>query len=68
MVNFFLNSFPDDVPAVLCHATLVYRLLYDIAMDLFDKQSSSGVLNIKSPSLSRQTSMEPPVSIHYFFV
>lgn len=35
---------------------MIYRLLYDIALDNFDKPNLSGVVGITSPSLSRQHS------------
>ncbi|KAK9687952.1 FYVE zinc finger [Popillia japonica] len=48
----------NDIPATLSYATIVYRLLYDIALDLFDKPHvSSSILAMKC--LSRQTSNEP---------
>lgn len=58
-----LTSFyrlPEDIPPTLSYATVVYRLLYDIALDLFDKpNATTGILSIKSPSLSRQSSCDP---------
>ncbi|XP_044260057.1 WD repeat and FYVE domain-containing protein 3 isoform X2 [Tribolium madens] len=47
----------DLVAPDLSYATIVYRLLYDLALDLFDKPN---VILMKSPSLSRQASIEPP--------
>lgn len=41
------------------YATIVYRLLYDLALDLFDRPNVS--MSAKSPSLSRQVSGEPQV-------
>lgn len=52
----------DDVPPDLMYATIVYRLLYDLALELFDRPNvSMGMLSMKSPSLSRQVSGEPQV-------
>nr|XP_022905895.1 WD repeat and FYVE domain-containing protein 3-like [Onthophagus taurus] len=52
----------NDVPATLAYATIVYRLLYDLALDLYDKpNASSSILAMKS--LSRQSSNEPSVRI-----
>jgi hypothetical protein len=52
----------DAVCPSLSYATLVYRLLYDLALDLFDKPNlNTGVL-MKSPSLSRQASIEPQIN------
>nr|XP_008195320.1 PREDICTED: WD repeat and FYVE domain-containing protein 3 isoform X2 [Tribolium castaneum] len=47
----------DLVAPSLSYATITYRLLYDLALDLFDKPN---VILMKSPSLSRQASIEPP--------
>lgn len=62
MINHFLRL-PDDIPSKLSYATIVYRLLYDVALDLFDKpHTTTGLLSSKSPSLSRQSSNEPQVN------
>lgn len=56
---YILCRFPNDIPPSLSYACIVLRLLYDIALDAFDKPGlSTNVLNVKSPSLSRQTSNE----------
>lgn len=66
-IEIFQNfSIPVDIPVPLFYSTIIYRHLYDLALDLYDKPNS-GVLSIKSPSLSRQSSCEPQVNtkIHY---
>lgn len=40
----------------MSYACLIYRLLYDIALDNFDKPNLSGVVGITSPNLTRQHS------------
>lgn len=45
---------PEDIPAVFANACIILRLLYDVALDSFDKPTFCGTL--KSPSLSRQSS------------
>ncbi|XP_044762510.1 WD repeat and FYVE domain-containing protein 3 [Coccinella septempunctata] len=59
--NVVQTNIPDDIPAHLFYSTIIYRHLYDLALDLYDKPNS-GVLSIKSPSLSRQSSCEPQSS------
>ncbi|XP_018321850.1 WD repeat and FYVE domain-containing protein 3 [Agrilus planipennis] len=56
--NIIKPEFPDDIPAALSYVIIVYRLLYEVTLDLFDKQniSAAGVLNVKSPFLNRQIS------------
>ncbi|GBP47766.1 WD repeat and FYVE domain-containing protein 3 [Eumeta japonica] len=54
--NILEMSFPQDVPVIFIHACLILRLLYDVALDSFDKPSFCGSLNVKSPSLTRQSS------------
>ncbi|CAH2076588.1 unnamed protein product, partial [Iphiclides podalirius] len=49
-------TFPETVPVVFIHACIVLRLLYDVALDSFDKPTFCGSLNVKSPSLTRQSS------------
>lgn len=44
------------MPVVFVHACIVLRLLYDVALDSFDKPTFCGSLNVKSPSLTRQSS------------
>ncbi|KAG6445369.1 hypothetical protein O3G_MSEX003892 [Manduca sexta] len=54
--NILEMTFPDNVPVVFIHACIVLRLLYDVALDSFDKPTFCGSLNVKSPSLTRQSS------------
>lgn len=44
------------------HVAVVYRLLYDVALDLFDKPHINAGQLTKSPSLSRQPSTEPNIN------
>ncbi|XP_053612398.1 WD repeat and FYVE domain-containing protein 3 isoform X1 [Plodia interpunctella] len=54
--NILEMTFPENIPAVFVHACVVLRLLYDVALDSFDKPSFCGALDVKSPSLTRQSS------------
>ncbi|XP_013179018.1 PREDICTED: WD repeat and FYVE domain-containing protein 3 isoform X1 [Papilio xuthus] len=54
--NILEMTFPANVPVVFVHACIVLRLLYDVALDSFDKPTFCGSLNVKSPSLTRQSS------------
>ncbi|CAH0406921.1 unnamed protein product [Chilo suppressalis] len=54
--NILEMTFPEKVPVVFVHACIVLRLLYDVALDSFDKPTFCGSLNVKSPSLTRQSS------------
>ncbi|CAH0714498.1 unnamed protein product, partial [Brenthis ino] len=54
--NILEMTFPDKIPVVFVHACIVLRLLYDVALDSFDKPTFCGSLNVKSPSLTRQSS------------
>ncbi|XP_063360999.1 WD repeat and FYVE domain-containing protein 3 [Cydia amplana] len=54
--NILDMTFPENVPVVFIHACIVLRLLYDVALDSFDKPTFCGSLNVKSPSLTRQSS------------
>ncbi|XP_058804217.1 WD repeat and FYVE domain-containing protein 3 isoform X1 [Phymastichus coffea] len=49
-------SFPAEIPQVLGYACLLFRLLYDVALDAFDKPSLAGI-GMKSPS-HKQSSIE----------
>lgn len=40
--------FPSDIPATLCYACLLLRLLYDVALDAFDKPNLAAV-GMRSP-------------------
>ncbi|XP_060523655.1 WD repeat and FYVE domain-containing protein 3 [Cylas formicarius] len=47
----------DDISPSLTYTTIIYRLLYDLALDLFDRQNVNGnIFSIKSPPLSRESS------------
>ncbi|CAG4985996.1 unnamed protein product [Colias eurytheme] len=54
--NILETTFPETVPVEFIHACIVLRLLYDVALDSFDKPLAFGSLNVKSPSLTRQSS------------
>lgn len=58
----FNFRFPERVPVVFIHACIMLRLLYDVALDSFDKPTFCGSLNVKSPSLTRQSSAINEVS------
>ncbi|KAJ8919114.1 hypothetical protein NQ315_012099 [Exocentrus adspersus] len=61
--NIFVGSttnpvIPDEVPPSFTYITIIYRLLYDLALDLFDKPNvNSNILYIKSPPLSRDSTV-----------
>ncbi|CAG9859319.1 unnamed protein product [Phyllotreta striolata] len=60
--NLFIGSvlnveIPEKISSSLAYTTIVYRLLYDLALDLFDKNNAN-VLSIKSPPLSRESSIQ----------
>lgn len=48
--------FPDLIPKTLAYACLLLRLLYDVALDSFDKPNLAG-LGMRSPS-HKQNSVE----------
>lgn len=55
--NNHFYRFTDDISPPLVYATIVYRLLYDLALDLFDKpNANTQILPVKSPPLSRENS------------
>lgn len=61
LVSLFTGSvlepvFPDDIPKTLGYACLLLRLLYDVALDSFDKPNLINV-GIRSPS-HKQNSVE----------
>lgn len=59
--NILEPEFPKNIPPSLSYACIVIRLLYDVTLDVFDKPGPSPVSvlsNVKSPTLSRQTSAE----------
>lgn len=47
--NLLEPKFPEHIPQILCYVTLVYRLLYDVALDSYEKTSVSGNIPFKSP-------------------
>lgn len=49
-------TFPDVMPKTLAYACLLLRLLYDVALDSFDKPNLAG-LGMRSPS-HKQNSVE----------
>lgn len=51
-------AFPSEIPQKLGYACLLLRLLYDVALDAFDKPNLAGV-GMRSPS-HRQSSIEHP--------
>lgn len=48
--------FPDVIPKTLAYACLLLRLLYDVALDSFDKPNLAG-LGMRSPN-HKQNSVE----------
>lgn len=55
MSNPLQPEFDSSYPISLSFATLIYRLLYDIALDNFDKPNLSGLLSITSVIMNHQT-------------
>lgn len=57
-------SIPDELPPPLAYITIIYRLLYDLTLDLFDKPNvNSSIFSIKSPPLSRESSVQVYISM-----
>ncbi|XP_044743172.1 WD repeat and FYVE domain-containing protein 3 isoform X2 [Chrysoperla carnea] len=58
--NVLEPNFTDNISAPLAYVCIVMRMLYDVALDAFDKPNNftSGVLANRSPSFTRQTSNE----------
>lgn len=54
--NVLEPMFPDEMPKTLGYACLLLRLLYDVALDSFDKPNLANV-GIRSPS-HKQNSTE----------
>ncbi|CAH1175861.1 unnamed protein product [Phaedon cochleariae] len=48
---------PDELSPSLAYTTIIYRLLYDLALDMFDKGNAATNILFKSPPLSRQSSI-----------
>lgn len=63
--NVLEPSLPEHIPVELSYACLVVRMLYDVALDAYDK-SNTAVVSFKSPSHKRnmetQHSLESPGS------
>lgn len=49
----FIFRITDNVPKFLSYACLIMRMLYDVALDLYDKQNSTNVVSFKSPAHRR---------------
>lgn len=59
-------SIPENVPLQLVYACLVMRMLYNIALDTYEKPNQN-VVSFKSPSHKRQN-IEVLVIIFHSFV
>lgn len=55
--------FPDAMPKTLAYACLLLRLLYDVALDSFDKPNLAG-LGMRSPS-HKQNSVEVTCDLYF---
>lgn len=54
----FFGRIPSGISPPLAYTTIVYRLMYDLALDLFDRTNMNTALYaIKSPPLSRESSL-----------
>nr|CAI5836643.1 unnamed protein product [Callosobruchus analis] len=50
---------PDEISPSLAYTTILYRLLYDLCLDLFDKTNVAvNPFSVKSPPLSRDSSVQ----------
>ncbi|XP_067008592.2 WD repeat and FYVE domain-containing protein 3 [Anabrus simplex] len=54
--NILEPSIPEHIPLQLSYATIVLRLLYDVALDSYDKPNVTTVISFKSPTHRRHTS------------
>lgn len=71
--NIFTGSltspdFSSDFPLSLSFATLIYRFLYDLALDNYEKPNLSGVLNISisnqnKPEANKLQKLDPRVAV-----
>lgn len=52
----------DSYPTSLTFATLIYRFLYDIALDNFDKPNLSGLANITTSTSTTATTPNQPIN------
>jgi hypothetical protein len=43
----------DNVPKFLSYACVIMRMLYDVALDLYDKQNNTTVVSFNSPAHRR---------------
>ncbi|XP_063226772.1 WD repeat and FYVE domain-containing protein 3 isoform X2 [Bacillus rossius redtenbacheri] len=54
--NVLQPSLPSHIPARLSYACIVLRLLYDVALDSYDKPANSSVISLRSPTHRRHHS------------
>lgn len=60
--NLIEPSFPAEIPQSLGYACLLFRLLHDVALDIFDRPPLSGKSpNHRQPSLDHQRSIDSPI-------
>lgn len=65
LMNIFVNTLlissriPQEIPPALAYTTILYRLMYELSLDLFDKPNVNiNILSAKSPPLSRDSSLQ----------
>lgn len=51
-------SFPEHIPMSLSYACIVLRMLYDVALDVYDKPNATAIISFKSPSHRNRNSIE----------
>lgn len=61
--NVLEPSFPEQIPMSLSYACIVLRLLYDVALDVYDKPNATAIISFKSPSHRNRNSIEPQRSL-----
>lgn len=66
--NLMKPDFVEDFPVSLSFSCLIYRFLYDLVLDNFDKPNLSGVLNISitnqsKPEVSKLQKLDPRVAV-----
>jgi hypothetical protein len=49
-------SIPSHIPVELSYACVVLRLLYDVALDAYDKSNLTAIVSFKSPTHRRHQS------------
>nr|CAD7262381.1 unnamed protein product [Timema shepardi] len=54
--NVLQPSIPSHIPAQLAYTCIVLRLLYDVALDSYDKPNNTTVVSLKSPTHRRHHS------------